>query len=182
MKAIQKTALLKDLHETVDLHLCEVTRIFQNLTSEQLLRHPAPGSWNAAQCFEHLNKYGAYYLPQIRKAIEGSESSKSDDAFVSSWLGSYFTKMMDPNTGKKKIKTFKEYIPVSQLDAHSVVAEFIHQQETILKYLDQAKVADLNRRIPISLTKLIRLKLGDVLQFVIAHNARHLEQAKRAIG
>jgi hypothetical protein len=182
MKAIQRTALLTVLHETVDLHLSEATRIFQNLTSEQLLRQPAPGAWSAAQCFEHLNKYGDYYLPQIRKAIERSRSSKTNDMFASSWLGSYFTKMMDPNTGRKKIKTFKEYLPASQLDAHAVVAEFIHQQETILKYVDLAHDADLNARIAISLTKLIRLKLGDVLQFVIAHDARHLEQAKRAIA
>jgi hypothetical protein len=182
MKALQRTVLLAGLHETVDLHLNEATRVFQNLTSEQLLRQPAPTAWSAAQCFEHLNKYGHYYLPQIRKAIERSGSSKTDDGFTSSWLGSYFTKMMDPDRGKKKIKTFKEYIPSSQLDAHAVVAEFIHQQETMLKYLDKANGTDLNNRIPISLTKLIRLKLGDVLQFVIAHNARHLAQARKAVG
>jgi hypothetical protein len=41
-----------------------------------------------------------------------------------------------------------------------------------------AKNTDLNKiKIPISLTNLIKLKLGDVFQFIITHNERHLAQA-----
>jgi uncharacterized damage-inducible protein DinB len=181
MKTFVKRNLLDALHLTVDSHLQATIQTFQNLTVDQLLKQPVSGGWSAAQCFEHLNQYGHYYLPQIHKSLEGNTSLNSGDTFKSTWLGSYFTKMMDPDTGKKKIKTFKEYVPKSELDAHAVIAEFIRQQETMLKYLHEAQSADLNRRIPISLTKLIRLKLGDVFQFVIAHNARHVAQAKRAL-
>jgi hypothetical protein len=88
--------------------------------------------------------------------------------------------MMQP--GKGKMKTFKEYTPPPSLDAHAVVAEFVQQQETLLGCLRQAHNANLNAiRVPISITKFIRLKLGDVLQFVIMHNERHLLQAKRNI-
>ncbi len=181
MRAMDKMTFLADLHEKVDLQLQEATKVFQNLSEGVLLKQPPSGGWSAAQCFEHLNRYGNYYLPQIRKATQQSRASDPDKTFTNGWLGSYFSRMMDPDTGKTKIKTFKEYVPSPQLDAHTVVAEFIHQQETMLKYLDHARRADLNRRIPISLTSLVRLRLGDVFQFVIAHNARHLEQAKRAI-
>jgi hypothetical protein len=86
--------------------------------------------------------------------------------------------MMQP--GKGKMKTFKGYSPPPALDAHAVVAEFVQQQETLIGYLRQAHESDLNKiRIPVSIAKFIRLKLGDVFQVLIMHNERHLLQARR---
>ena len=66
------------------------------------------------------------------------------------------------------------------LDAAAVVAEFIQQQEVLLACLAQSRQADLNAiKIPLSISRWIKLRLGDVLQFLIAHNERHLLQAKR---
>jgi hypothetical protein len=88
--------------------------------------------------------------------------------------------MMEPGTGKRKMKAFKNHIPSPHLDAYAVAATFIQQQETLLQYLKQAGKADLNRiRIPVSIAKFIKLNLGDVFQFLIAHNERHIRQAKR---
>jgi hypothetical protein len=45
-----------------------------------------------------------------------------------------------------------------------------------------AKRANLNTiKIPISIVPFIKLKLGDTFQFIITHNERHIEQAKRNI-
>jgi hypothetical protein len=53
----------------------------------------------------------------------------------------------------------------------------------LLSLLHQARRIDLTKiRIPISLTKYIKLKLGDVFMFLIAHNMRHIKQAERAIA
>ena len=90
--------------------------------------------------------------------------------------------MMDTVTGKKKHKAFKNHTPPQNLDAHAVIAEFIQQQETLLRYLKQAQFTDLNKvKIPISLTRWIKLSLGDTFQFLIAHNERHVVQAKRLL-
>lgn len=105
------------------------------------------------------------------------------DTFKSSWLGAYFIKMMDPETGKKKYKAFKGHIPAPDLDAYAVVAEFIQQQENLLIFLKEARSADLNSiRIPISIARFITLKLGDVFQFIIAHDERHIRQAMRNVS
>ena len=53
----------------------------------------------------------------------------------------------------------------------------------MLQLLEEAKSVDLNAvRIPISIAKFIKLKLGDVFMFLIAHNLRHVKQAERAIA
>lgn len=179
MKPKEKKILLNSLEDKVESHLKIVIAEFQNLPESALLKAAPDGGWSIAQCLEHLNGYGDHYLAEINKGIDRSEND-DQPKFKSTWLGQYFTKMMDPDSGKRKFKTFKNHIPKNDLDPNKVIAEFIHQQEQLLSYLRKAKLKNLNSiRIPISISKWIRLKLGDVFQFVIIHNERHIRQAMR---
>lgn len=46
--------------------------------------------------------------------------------------------------------------------------------------LRKAQATDINAtRVPVSISKRIRLKLGDTFRFLIAHNERHILQAKK---
>jgi hypothetical protein len=121
-------------------------------------------------------------LPEIKKTIDRNKIHhlRGEEMFSSTWLGNYFTKIMDPSTGKKKYKAFKDHRPSKMLEAHAVVAKFIGQQEELLYHLDQAKYVDVNEaKVPLSIFKLITFKLGDAFRFIIAHNERHMQQAKR---
>lgn len=177
---ISKTVLLSLLETKVEAHIHEAISLFQNLSASQLSQPAPDGGWSIAQCLDHLNGYGDYYLPYIEKSLSNATPENDDDTFKSSWLGRRFTKMMDPETGTKKMKAFKNHLPAADLHPHKAVAVFIQQQETLISCLHRAAKADLNSiRIPISIAKFIRLKLGDVFQFLIAHNERHIRQAKR---
>lgn len=183
METIQKEQLLSTLEERVEDHLQQAIYRFQNLTEQELLRPSPTGGWSIAQCLDHINSYGHYYLPKIQEGIEKNALRPSKDTFKSSWLGAYFIRMMDPETGRKKYKAFKGHIPTSDLEAYAVVAKFIQQQENLLIYLKEAHSADLNAiSIPISIARFITLKLGDVFQFIIAHDERHIQQALRNVA
>lgn len=183
MKGVISHQLLGTLEKRVELHIQEAVSCFQNMSEPQLLAPAADGGWSIAQCLDHLNSYGHYYLPQIKQAMDAHQQERSGGIFKSSWLGAYFTRMMEPRTGKRKMKAMKGHIPAANLDAQAVVAEFIRQQEVLLDYLQQARKVDLNTiRIPVSIAKWIRLKLGDVFQFIIAHNERHVLQARRNVA
>ena len=170
--------LIDSLEGQVENHINEAVRIFQNLSQEELMKPAANGGWSIAQCLWHLNSYGDYYLPQIKSGL--AKNYPGNLEFKSTWLGSYFTRIMQPGARMKKYKAFKNHVPPIEMDAAKVVAEFIHQQEQLLKYLKEARQTDMNRvRIPISIFKWIKLKLGDVFQFIITHDERHLQQAKR---
>jgi hypothetical protein len=179
MKPVNKRTLLTSLEDKVEIHISDAIALFQN-KSESFLNAPSEtGGWSIAQCLDHLNSYGDFYLPHIANRLLTAADIETEE-FTSSWFGAYFTKMMDPKTGTKKYKAMKGHIPKSELDASRVIAEFIRQQEILLVQLRQASSKDLNAiKIPISITKLIKLKLGDVFQFLIAHNERHMQQAKR---
>jgi hypothetical protein len=52
----------------------------------------------------------------------------------------------------------------------------------MLELLEAARTVDLTRtKTGISITNLIKLRLGDTLRVVVYHNWRHIEQAQRAI-
>jgi uncharacterized damage-inducible protein DinB len=167
--------LINGLEMQVEKHLQTAIGVFQNLTEEQLLRQPEPGKWSIAQCLWHLNSYGDFYFPLIDRNLV---NNTDNGVFNPGWFGSYFVKMMNPVTGKK-YKAFKAHTPPPQPDAYTTVATFINQQEQLMGFLKRAREANLGVRLPISISTLIKLKLGDVLQFIVMHNERHMQQASR---
>jgi len=182
MKPVNKQQLLDSLEATVERHLQLAVRHFQNESDEVLLAPSATGGWSIAQCLEHLNRYGNFYLPAITRAMEKRKGRPDTPTFTGTWFGNYFTRMMQPETGARKMKSMKAYTPSPQLDAHAVVAEFIQQQEIWLRLLTQARQADLTAtRVPLSIGSFLRLRLGDVFGFNIAHNERHVQQALRNV-
>jgi hypothetical protein len=55
--------------------------------------------------------------------------------------------------------------------------EFLQQQEELLLLLEKAKQVHLGKiHIPISIASFIKLKLGDLFRFFIAHHQRHFVQ------
>jgi uncharacterized damage-inducible protein DinB len=176
------STLLVNLKGEVERHSQTVQQLIP--LSEEVLNKPAvDGGWSIAQCLEHLNRYGYFYLPEISKGISSNLKDKQvAPEFHSSWLGAWFTKILDPKRGKKKLKAFKKYIPPQQLNAHDVLNTFLHQQTQLKELLTQADNVDLNRvKISVSISPFVKLKLGDVFQFFIAHNERHLLQALRNV-
>lgn len=178
MKSIPISLLLTSLEQQVDSQLTYAIRELQNLPVEILLKPASNGGWSIAQCVEHLNSYGSFYLPEIQKALARNSDKYAPETFKSSRLGQYFTKLMQPGSNKK-MKAFKNHIPAENLDAPAVIATFIEQQETLLQYLQKARHADLRSKLPLSISWLIKLQLGDVFRFLIAHNERHLQQTGR---
>lgn len=182
------TQLLENLHQQTEKFLQKAIGEWQMLPPEILAAKTSPEQWSTAQCLEHLNIYGRYYLPAIEKAVEEAKRKgvRSTEKFKSGWLGDYFAKLMRPKSGgqlKSKMKAPKNAVPSAQPDPRAMLAEFIDQQETLLKLLAAAADVNLNSvRIPISIAPWLRLKLGDTFLFFTAHIERHLLQAELSIG
>lgn len=183
MKAIPKAQLLEQLEAQIEQHLQTVTGKLQNLETSVLLQPAPQGGWSIAQCLEHLNSYGRYYLPAIAKELRRAALTEPVTGNVrGTWLGRYFIKTMQPGSNAKKYKAPKDHQPLAQLMPAKVISDFISQQEQLLAYVRQARKANLDDiRIPISISKWIKLRLGDVFQFLVVHDERHLQQALRRL-
>ena len=181
MKQEERKILIDRLEAEVDRQINLVVDQFQNLDEELLNKQGENGGWSIAQNLEHLNLYFEYYNPAIRRALSNAIEDRQATQFKSGWLGNYFTKSMDYKTSKK-MKAFKDYVPSPVLDGSKEIRDFIQNEEDILQLVRQAKNYNLTQiRLPISLTKWITMRLGDVFQFVLKHNERHLVQAKSRI-
>ncbi len=179
MKTIDKQPWLIHLEQHVDQHLQEAIR-FQNMDETQLQTPSPSGGWSISQCLSHLNSYGQYYLPRLKTSVENQREAPASTSFTSSWLGAYLTRITDPKTSTKKFKAVAQHQPTDNVPARQVVAEFIDQQEGMLSLIRKAGRVDVNTgRISVSIFPLLRLSIGEVLQFMVAHNERHVQQAKR---
>ena len=182
MKSQNKVQLLEQLQKEVLRQSSIVTNQFQVLSDEKLLATTDSGGWSIIQNLEHLNLYYGYYNPTIKKSLELVKENDSTSTFTSGRLGKYFTNSMDYR-GKGKIKAFKDYIPSVDLNPETVIKKFLANQEEMMRLLDNAKVYNLTKiKVAISLTKWIKMRLGDVFQFVIMHNERHIVQAQSRLA
>ena len=177
---IESQELLSDLSSRTRQHI-SIAEEFEKRSFEDLIQRPAPGSWNVLECFQHLNLYGDFYLPEIEKEIRESKYPPQG-VFKSGFLGNYFAQSMLPKEKLNKMKTFRDKDPIDiDLDTN-VVTEFLRQQQQMLYLLRAAAKVDLNKtKVATSISKFIRLSLGDTFRVVVYHNQRHLEQALRAL-
>jgi DinB superfamily len=177
-------ALLDDLYNQVEAAIDKAITHWQQLPAHVMNKAPDIGKWSAAQCLEHLNSYGYYYLPAIKEAFTASKVPP-DNEFKSGMLGNYFYKLMltDSNgTIKKKMAAPKKHQPPADLDPASVLSEFISQLEKIGMLITAAKQKNIAKvKVSISIAPFIKLKAGDVLLFYVAHIRRHMHQAGRAL-
>jgi len=151
------------------------------MESGQLYVRPAKDAWNILECFEHLNRYGDFYLPAIEKAILSQEINKGRGLFKSGLIGNYFARLIQVKPGEiKKMSTTKDKDPFNQTLSVITIDRFLKQQQLLIALLNQARSIDLtNTKTPISISKFIRLRLGDTLRFMVYHIERHVLQAER---
>lgn len=179
--------LLDGLQQQVEALLQTAIQSWQMTAPGRFSTPPPDGGWSAAQCLDHLNGYGDYYLSLLEQAIgDAREKGRLSDTFSPGWLGDYFAKSMEPAADgrvKNPMKAFKAHTPPDAPDADAAIATFIDQQERLIQLLLQARGLDLGRRaIPVSIAPFIRLKTGDAFRFLIAHSRRHAAQAERAMS
>ena len=180
-----KSFLEQRITETESIIL-QVRRLIDTNSTEMFLVRPDEAGWSAAQVIEHLNSYNRFYLPAIGHALGKTPLPKPREKFQAGWLGAYFTNLMMPASDgrvQKKMQAPRDHRPSPVLDTASVLQEFLEGESRLLDHLRASCMTDIGAiRIPVSISPLIRLKLGDTFHFLIAHQLRHLEQVKRVFA
>ncbi|EJL68576.1 DinB family protein [Chryseobacterium populi] len=179
---ISSLQLISELKEITSQNV-QYTETLLNRPENELNYRALENSWSVLECIEHLNRYGNFYIPEINRRMPASTSGPAPKkTFSPGVLGNYFAKSMLPKEKLNAMKTFKTMNPIhSRLDKN-VLNIFIDQQNQWSDLLERAKNIDLEKtKTGISISKLIKLKLGDTFRFITYHNLRHIEQAKRVL-
>jgi anion-transporting ArsA/GET3 family ATPase len=153
----------------------------KTVSESQLNTRPSSESWSALETLEHLNLYGDFYNPEINQRLTGN-TSQNQDTFKSGVIGNWFVGLMEPKEKLNTMKTFADKNPLGSALDKSTIERFLAQQEEFLKLLNASRKVSLSKtKTSISISKVLKLKLGDTFRFIVAHNQRHLDQAERAL-
>ena len=174
--------LIQTVNDITRNNLETIQKKVSKLSENQLTWIPNPGVWSVQQVLAHLIEYGNYYHPTILKKIENTRFTSTKEAFVSSPMGRSAWKSMklgNARNVKRKFKAPKGYNPTfdKEIIRGNEVQEFLRQQEELLTIFEKAQTVNVRRvKVPISISKIIRLRLGDALLFIVYHNERHVQQ------
>ena len=178
--------LLDQLEQDLRVVLEDVRQRFSPLDEKALKRRPDnPKGWNILECFDHLNRSYNDYLPQIEMSIHKAKAhsmlSVSGTPVRYSWLGKEALRWAK-STKPKGFKTSKRYNPLGTPLEISTVKVFIINTEKLLRLIQMSREVDINRaKVRFAIIPMLKYKLGNLLEFITAHNQRHVAQAARLL-
>lgn len=177
---VKSEILIAELIELTRQHINQAERLNQE-SIKQLNYKAGQNVWSALECIEHLNLYGDFYLPEIENKIHQSKTP-GEINFKPGLLGNYFAESMRPKAKLNKMKTFKDKNPNGSPLSKESIIRFLDQQKKMLDLLNKARNVSLTKtKTSISISPLLKLRLGDTFKVVIYHNERHIQQAIKAL-
>jgi hypothetical protein len=177
---INANLLIDELLACTDRSTLAVKKL-KELSAAQLNYKKNAEAWSVLECIEHLNLYGDYYLPEMEQQILANKHMHAKQVFKAGLLGNYFANLMKATNGKmKKMKSPADKNPANSALTITTIDRFLKQQELLRSLLVQARAVDIGKiETPLSISKLVKLKLGDTFRFVVYHIERHVAQAGR---
>lgn len=149
---------------------------------ESVSFRPAMNKWNCLEVAQHLNLYFQFYLPAIKENLI-QRRTLNKQFYRTGIVGNYFANLMKPENTGKGMKTMKDKDPIHSPLTAEVLLELQNHFIDFGLMLQQLSNFDLDQtKVAISITNLLKLKLGDVLRFLSYHNQRHIYQMKNLIA
>jgi hypothetical protein len=175
---------LETFRESFEQIANEADALAGALTNEQFNWRPPSGGWSVAQCIEHLNATARQYLPRFDEGIAEAirRGLYGEGPFRYRWLGRKMVQSQEPTT-KRKFKAAKAFLPPPSRPRQESMAAFRAYQVQFIDRLRQANGLDLSRaRIRSPVVSWLRLQLGLGFALMVAHERRHLLQARNVIN
>jgi hypothetical protein len=174
--------LIDDLAERTIANVVAAEEL-KNSSIQALNQKSSPVSWSALECIEHLNRYGDFYLKELKKQFLTSGQVPANTLFKSGLIGNYFANSLQAKENLNKMKTFQDMNPKGSELTISVIDKFVAQQKEMLEILERCLTINLKKaKTSISISSVIKLRMGDTLRVVIYHNERHIVQANKAVA
>lgn len=176
-------SLFEELYRVTDENIEFTNSNFSGLTEEQLNWKPSKESWNILEIFSHLDEFARYYHNAFSKKVDTTRFTEPKEIFLSSPMGKSAWKSMklgNARNVKRKFKAQRTNNPsiVPSIVKTTAIEDFVNYQNELKEIFERAKTINVRKsKIGISISKIVRLRFGDALLFVVYHNQRHIQQA-----
>jgi hypothetical protein len=163
----------------------EATALAADADADLLSARPDSETWSAVQCLDHLNTAGWLLLRSIDDTIQRGqeEGPYGDPPFEYGFISRWFVQSMTPSSGWTFTapEVFEPEEP-EVLYPGEAAEEFLALQDELSECVVRAEGLDLRRlRLPSPAVPLLRISLGAWFEATLAHERRHLEQARRIL-
>ena len=165
-----------------------VERKLAHLNADQLNWRTNADSWSLNEVFAHLNEYAAFYHASFRKVIAKTKYQKPTQNFLSSPLGSAAWKSMKLGKAKNVKRKYRALAAFNPTTTPTIVKGsdwkvFFTGQEELSQILEDARKINIKRaKTALSISKIIKFRMGDTMNFLVYHNERHIQQAQNILN
>jgi hypothetical protein len=159
----------------------DVGALLAGLSDAQLNWRPSEGRWSIAECIAHLTTTGSVYLPPLDRAIERGQARAMFGGrdFQPGLIGRWFIAQMEPPP-RRRMKAPRKIIPQRVESGARLSTEFQAMNAELMERVRRATNLDLSRvKLNSPLLPVLRLSLGTCFGIVLAHERRHLWQARQ---
>lgn len=161
----------------------DASSLVGGLGQEAFNWQPGTGRWSAGQCLEHLNITHRSMLPRMQEAAARTRAGgrRATGATRHGFFMRWLINDMEPPP-KRRYRTGTGFVPPSNLSREKVLAEFMTLHDGLLQLLEQVNGYDLGAaKVQSPFAKWLRYKLGSAIALQMAHDRRHLWQAREAV-
>jgi uncharacterized damage-inducible protein DinB len=161
----------------------EAAALVAPLSDEQFAWQPAPDAWSVAQCIDHLNATARAYLPSLDEGIADAirQGQHTDGPYRYNWVGRLMVYAMSPST-RFRGKAPQAFRPPEGRRRPEIMAAFAAYQVQYVDRLRQSSGLDLaTARVTSPVARWLRVPLGSAFAMMVAHEQRHLAQARRVL-
>ncbi len=159
----------------------DVAGLVEELSDVQLNWRPGEGRWSISENIAHLTATGNVYLPPLDAAIErGFERAMFGGRdFQPTGLGRWFITQMEPPP-RRRLRTSRKVLPQRVEGAAALCAGFDAMHAEMIDRLRRSRGLDLARvKVRSPLLPILRFTLGAAFGIIVAHERRHLWQARQ---
>jgi hypothetical protein len=153
---------------------------FGNLTADQLNWKSEPKSWSVAQIVDHIIVVNESYYPILSSLQSGTYTLPfmARFGFMVTLFGNLILKASQPDR-RNRSKTFPLWEPGRSAIPADILTRFEnHQNELKKKIQESEELVDKGAVISSPANKNIVYRLEAAFDIIIAHERRHLEQAR----
>ena len=162
----------------------EIEELAFGLNEEAFLRKPGEGRWSAGECIAHLNATARPYLDKLPTAISAARSAglTGEGPVKRGILGRMFLWALEP-PARVRVKAPQPFLPPPNQSKAEIMSEFRSIRDELAAVMESSGDLDWARvRMGLPTIPQFKLRLGEIYAVLLAHERRHLWQARRAAG
>ena len=157
-------------------------KLHEEFSPRELSEHPAPGAWSAADNLMHLTLASQAMIPRMTKTLGKlvAAGRRTERPTRADWVGRLYARALEPPP-LFKAKAAQPFVPSPGTSAASALPAFLAEQERVRALVEQTAGLDLGaRKVPSPVSRYVRYNVYSAFLIFIAHQRRHLWQARRA--